>query len=256
MAHPMKAEGVRGHNAKLRRMTRHYGAANPSMHKEARVNYPKHDGPEEAVEYGADSAGATARADRPARRAAPGNEVATYHKGGRVAKAEKVRKRADGGLIPQKRSGKRGKGKTNISINIAPAPHPLGVSGPPMGLPPAVAPAIPPRPPVPMPPPGGAGLPPGGMPPGVGAGAMGPLGALALQQKAGGMMPRKRGGRVHSDEAQDEHLIKRMVKGSALKHRAKGGKVGLTAGRGSGEGRLEANRSMDHKLRPVRGVAG
>ena len=47
----------------------------------------------------------------------------------------------------------------------------------------------------------------------------------------------------HSDEKQDMSLIKRTVKEDALKPhgsmRAAGGKVGLTAGAYSGEGRLE-----------------
>jgi hypothetical protein len=248
--HPNKAEGIRGHNAKLRRMTRHYGEANPSMHKQARVNYPKGDGPEEAVGYGADSAAANARADRPARRAAPGNATATYRKGGRV------KNRAMGGPAVAK-PAKKGKGKTNISINITPPSAPTGVSGLPMGANPAVPPMPPPRPPVPM-----GGMPPG-MPPGAGmpppgmAGAPGPLGQLALQQKAASLLPRKRGGRVHADEAQDETLIKRMVKSKALR-RAKGGpvKVGLKGGAMSGEGRIERNDHMDHKLRPTRGVEG
>jgi hypothetical protein len=48
-----------------------------------------------------------------------------------------------------------------------------------------------------------------------------------------------------------------MVKPKALK-RAKGGpiKVGLKGGAMSGEGRIERNDHMDHKLRPTRGVEG
>ena len=103
-----------------------------------------------------------------------------------------------------------------------------------------------------MPP--GAGGPPPGMPPGM---PPGPLGQLALQQRAAGLLPRKRGGRIpHDDEAADKKLVSRMVKQSALKGRARGGKVLDGAGAQSGEGRLARNRHMDHKLKPTRGVEG
>lgn len=250
MAHPNKAEGIKGHNAKLRRLTTHYGAANPRMFHPGRVNYPKSDGPEDAVGFGADSAAANARSDRPARRASA-NDVATYRRGG------KVKKRADGGPVssgPAKKG--KGKGKTNITINVAPPPAspPTGVSGLPMGANPAMPP---PRPP--MPPPGAGappGMPPGGGPPGMPPGGAGPLGQLALQQKAAGLLPRKRGGRVHPDAGEDKKLVKRMVKGSALKHRAQGGPILKGKGAESGEGRLARNRHMDHKLKPTTGVEG
>lgn len=190
MAHPNKAEGIKGHNAKLRRMTRGYGAAGgPSQYRVARENYPKGnaaaDHPEGDPGFGVDPAGATARSDRPARRAAPGNAVATYHKGG------KVRHRAAGGglSLPGSKPGKgKRKGATNISINLNHGPAPMGVSGPPIGTNPAM----------PLPPP----MPSGGIPGAAGAGAAppppgaGPLGQLALQQRAAGLLPRKRGGRV------------------------------------------------------------
>lgn len=238
--HPNKAEGIRGHNAKLRRLTRHYGAASPSYHV-ARENYPKADGAEESVGYGADSAAATARADRPAPRVAAGNAVATYRHGG------KVRHRAAGGALKSPRKG--GKGKTNISITILPGSPPSPI----LGANPALPPPMPPRPPVPaagagpMPPPGG----------GV-SGATGPLGQMALQQRAAGLIPRRRGGRVHADAMADKKLIRHMVKPDALRQRAAGGpvRIGLTAGAQSGEGRLQRNRHMDRKLRPTTGVVG
>jgi hypothetical protein len=336
--HPNKAEGIRGHNQKLKRMTRDYGDASSSMKKEARVNFPKYDGSEGDPGYGVDEAGATARSDRPARRAAPGNAVATLKRGGRVGHLAKVAKRrqmggamAGGGSNPSEArvnqlmnqsqsafnkaqqqnkpqqsggapsgsgvlgslvgsgpagmdpSAKRGgrirkramggpigasggkkskKGHTNVSINInpassntpltPPAPMPMAAGAPPMPMPP--------RPPMPPPGPlmgaGAPGLPPGavGAPPGM---PPGPLGQLALQQRAAGLLPRKRGGRIpHDDEAADKKLVNSMVKQSALKGRARGGKILKGAGAESGEGRLARNRHMDHKLKPTVGVEG
>ena len=101
---------------------------------------------------------------------------------------------------------------------------------PPMGaMPPPMVPPAPPRPPMagPM---GGA--------PGAGAGPM--LAGAPGGIPPGIMPPRKRGGKVsHPDEAEDRAMIKNMIKPSALK-RAHGGKVHhMTAGAGSGDGRLE-----------------
>ena len=53
---------------------------------------------------------------------------------------------------------------------------------------------------------------------------------------------RKRGGKTHSDAKEDKAMIKSMVKGEALKHRAAGGRIKqphMTAGAATGEGRLE-----------------
>lgn len=227
MVHPMKKEGVAGHNDKLRRMTRHYGDANPSMKKNAPVDRAKTEGPEDAVEYGADYAASSARSDRPGRRSTAANPVATYKKGGAV-------KRASGGRVH--------KGKTNININVIPqgSMGQSGVSAQPPVIPLGGNPAVPP----PMPP-----APPqaGGIPPQLAAALAGAGGA-----KPPGMMPmRKRGGRVHSDEAEDEALVHKMVKSSALK-RAKGGKIHLTAGSDSGPGRLEKTAARARNARHER----
>lgn len=95
MAHPMKKEGVDGHNEKLRKLTRDYGDADPSMRKSAPVNRFKEEGPEDDVGFGVEYDKVKARSDRPARKSIAANPLATYKKGGRVK--QKVRKRADGG---------------------------------------------------------------------------------------------------------------------------------------------------------------
>lgn len=235
MAHPMRKdlEGVVGHNAKLRRMTRHYGDADPAMKRNAPVDRMMTEGPEEAPEYGADAAAPNARADRPARRTTAANPMSTYAKGGAV------KGRAMGGRMK--------KGKTNININVMPGPG--GAQGqnglPPPVLTPGGNPAIPPAsapPPMPL----MAGGAPGMMPPGGVPGApMMPPGAMP----PGMMPPRKRGGRIeHKDEAADKKLVKAMVKGSSLKRatggavqnlQLKGNKVHMDDGAVSGPGRLE-----------------
>ena len=267
MAHPMKKEleGVTGHNAKLKRMTRHYGDADPAMKKNAPVDMDKTEGPEEVPEFGADSAAPNARADRPARRTTAANPLSTYARGG------SVKARARGG---------RAKGKTNININISPSGPggPQGQNGmPPPVLPvdgnPAVPPppaGAPPQPPMPlmgaggpgMMPPGAGSLPPGMMPPGaMPPGTMPPRksGGRVKHRDSGGDVEtvatdntsdypkgmqdwhdavvasskradsepagRRRGGRSHPDAAEDKSLVRKMVKPDALKHRAKGGSV-------------------------------
>ena len=163
----------------------------------------------------------------------------------------KVDNRAHGGRVGHKPK----KGGNHVHIMIAPQgggamappvsamPMPPPMPKPPMGAPPMGGP--PPGPPGMPPggPPPGAGMPPGAMPPGLHPPMAGPPGAMP----PGIIPPRKHGGSVmskkHSDEAADLSLIRKMVKHDALKShgsmRAAGGKVGLTAGAATGEGRLE-----------------
>lgn len=239
MAHPMKKEGVTGHNEKLRRYTEHYGAADPAMNKAAPVTRLKQEGPEDSVGFGADYDAASARADRPARRSAAANPVATYKRGGRAHEREKAEARAMGGSVISRARG--GRAKTNVNVVIMPPngnqPGTMDTSPVMPGA--AVPPMAPPKaPPGPM----AAGLPPGAMPPG----AVPP----------GLIPPRKRGGKVeHSDVKEDRALVKSMVKDEALKHRARGGKVNkihMTAGAESGPGRLEKTAARARNARGER----
>lgn len=174
-----------------------------------------------------------------------------------------VDNRARGG-----RTGGKKKGGTHVNIMIAPQHGQPGAAGPmPVSAMPTPAP-MPggPKPPMPgMPPPGG-GLPPGGGPPVLPPGAAPPgMVPPGLAPRPPMIPPRKRGGRVvkkhhHDDAAADAAQIKHMVKQSALKPHgsmraagggimpkmgfAAGGRVGLTAGAYSGEGRLEKTRSI------------
>lgn len=202
MAHPMKKEGVDGHNEKLRRYTRHYGDADPSMTKYPPMDQLKRNGPEDDEGFGVDYDAARARSDKPARRSVAANPVATYKKGG------KVKARARGGRL----KGSKGKG-THVNVIVAPhggAPGAAGLGG--LGL------APPPAPPM-----GGPGLP-GGPPP------MPPAGAppRPLMGGAGGppMAPGAPGG----------------IPPGLIPPRAKGGRVQkspMTAGADSGPGRLQ-----------------
>src|ERR1035437_6013399 len=251
--HPNKKEGVEGHNAKLRRMTAHYGDADPAMKILAPVDRLKKEEGEDAVGYGSDSANVTAkRGDRKARRTTAANPLSTYRKGGRVH--AKGKHHASGGSISdieqanvdQKLSaqgrarGGRTKHKgTHVNVIVAPqgGAAPAGPPMPPMGANPAM---MPPKPPMALPGAAGPmGMPPGGpmpggpgmMPPGIGApGGLPP----------GMMPPRARGGKIeHADAKEDKAMIKKLVKPESLKGRARGGKIHMTAGSESGPGRLE-----------------
>ena len=203
--HPLKNSAIEGHAAKLRRMTAHYGAADPKANILGPTNRGKQEGPEEAEEFGADSYQPTARPDRKSRRTAAANPVATYAKGGAVKRARggKVKHRDAGGGLgsdieaanvqqqlanPSKRAAggrmkHKGKGATHVNVIVAPGGGAPGAPGampmmPPR--PPMMPPAMPPHPPMAGPgmPPGvpGGGMPPGamaphpGLPPGAGMG--------------------------------------------------------------------------------------
>lgn len=225
MAHPLKHDASSAHNAKLRRMTRHYGSASgPSNNRLAAVESLKDEGPEDNVGFGADYAAATARSDKPARRAVAANPIATYKKGGKIAPVE-IASRARGGRLKGK--GK-GKGSTHVNVIVAPQGQPPGGGMPANPQLAALAASAGPKPPMgpPMAPPPGAGAPP-----------MGPGGPPP-------MMPRKRGGRAnHPDEAQDKQLIHRVLRQEGLeRERAQGGMVDISSvksGADSGPGRLE-----------------
>jgi len=227
MAHPLKRDASDAHNSKLRRMTRHYGSASgPANNRLAPMENLKDEGPEDHVGFGADYAAATARSDKPARRAVVANPVATYKKGGKIKPVE-IATRARGGRLKGK-----GKGSTHVNVIVAPQgaqQPPAGPANPQLA---ALAAAAGPKPPMPPGPPPGA--------PPMGAGAP-------------PMMPRKRGGRAnHPDEAQDKQLINRVLKQEGLeRERARGGMVDISSvksGAESGPGRLEkASLHRRHK---------
>jgi hypothetical protein len=251
MAHPHLKESRDGHNAKMRAMTKDYGSAlGPANNILAPTNRMKAEGPEDHVGFGASDGAAKARSDRPARKSAAANPLATYKKGGHVRKRDSggdvsaietankdqaATARASGG-----RTKHKGKGSTHVSVMVAPQG---GGSTPPPVIPvgagPPGMPMPPPRPPM-APPPGGppmAGGPIGAAPP-PGAGAMPPPGLPP--RKYGGA--RAEGGRVETlkDEglAKSDKPIKEPLEGET--GRNKGGKVsGYDAGALSGEGRLQ-----------------
>lgn len=156
-------------------------------------------------------------------------------------------------------SGGRAKGKSNISIVIAPQPAAQG-GMPPIGM------GMPPRPPMPMPMPPApptAGAP-GGMPPGAMGGAMpmpvpvsmpmGGAGGAPAPQGAGvpglpGMapLPRKSGGRIKSykdmtagaGSGEGRLQKEEMAEYKRVGRKAGGSVPNMTAGAGSGPGRIE-----------------
>ena len=228
MAHPMRKEASDSSTAKFKRMTAHYGAADPKMYKDAPRE--KSNGPQDAVGYGEGSA-PKARSDRKARAA---NPIATYRKGGKVKHRDSggdvsaiETANRDQAMASRARGGRMKSKGTHVNVIVAPQSGNSPMTPPAGLLPPGGNPALPPAAPPPMAGAGGPGPTPPMMPP---PGAVPP----------GMMPPRKRGGKVsHPDEAEDRAMIKGMVKSSALKHRASGGKIHMTAGAESGPGRLE-----------------
>lgn len=232
MAHPHKSGGVDAHNAKLRRMTRNYGSASgPDNNRLAAVENLKGNGPEAHVGFGADYDAVSSRSDKPARKSVATNPVATYARGGCV-KPVAVATRARGGGLKHK-----GKGSTHVNVIVAPqGGTPAGAAGPMDPRLAQMAAAAAPKPPMPP-----AGGPPGAPPMGGAPGGAPP-------------MMRKRGGKVHSDEAQDRVLIHKVLKSEGLERRAKGGKVEggpighvpdtsyMRAGADSGVGRLQKSK--------------
>ncbi len=232
MAHPMRSAVKDSINAKMKAMTDGYGSASgPANNKLAPTNREKGEGPDAAAGFGMEGNGMPkARGDKAGRGRTIANPVATYKTGGAVA-------RARGGRA------KKGGGKTNVNVIIAPqggapgagAPPPMPLPPPPMAAKPPMSPPPMMKPPMGAPPgAGAAGLPmapgaPGGMPPGI-------------------VPPRAKGGRVHDDEAQDKALIEKTLKDEGLvRERAAGGRMPhMTAGAVTGVGRLEKIGKKPH----------
>lgn len=261
MAHPHKMDSTDSHNAKMRKYTEHYGSASgPKDNLLAESNIHKQEGPERSIGFGADASAAKPRGDRPARRTAAANPLATYKRGGAVKhradggptgsapvssiEAANMDQAAVGRAMGGRTKHKGGKG-THVNVIVAPQgggagaapmmpPHPV-IAPPGAGMPPPMPPKPPMMPPGGPPgmPPGAAGLPmaagaPGGLPPGI-------------------MPPRAFGGRVES--LKDEGLVRsnkaeKMPLEGETEGRARGGRLvnqkhEMTAGAVTGVGRLE-----------------
>jgi hypothetical protein len=266
MAHPHGKEAKDGHNAKLKKMTSDYGlASGPANNINAPPERFKGEGPEDSIGFGANSEGPPpGRSDRASRKQLVANPVATLKHGGRP-KHRARGGRADGGpagavlsqdrgLAPiaskRARGGRKGHGKTQVNVLVAPQ-HGAGAPGgapvvpvPPVagGMPPAAVPARPPGPPmgagpmvppVPVPGPMAPGAP-GGIPPGV-----------LPPRKAGGSVGRKAGGSVEGGMGGDEMMAYSrkeqglkapVVAGSEGRHMPRGGRQDAISGSGDGNG--------------------
>lgn len=265
MAHPHKTDADKAKGSKFHRMTRDYGMAGGKdkymVTPEERLK-DETDTPEDSVGFGADSAAASARSDRPARRSVPANPLATYAKGGAVKGdksgldnqsklkiAARPHKAAKTGPVKGDKSGltnedklpvpgrARGgrlhgkKGATHVNVIVAPqGGSPAGAGGPPPQLAGLLPGAHPPMggPPMGGPPPGPPMPPPGG-PPGM------PPGGPPMPMRA-------KGGKVmgdHPDAAQDKEMIKKTLREEGLVRKARGGGIHMEAGAATGIGRLE-----------------
>lgn len=276
MSHPNKSSAASAHTAKLRKMTKDYGmAGGVSQYETSPQSRLKAEGPEDAVGFGADSSKVSARSDKPARRSAAANPLATYAKGGKVKHraegggidspfssrkkrreaAEEVPieipqpqgggpkgngfddsdKRSTGGVIARARGG-RAKGATHVNVIIAPQGQPQG-AGLGDAMNPQLAALAAGKPPMAPPaPPPMAGPPPGAAPP-----MMPPQGGPPMPMRA-------KGGRVKGEMETPDHngldedkrdLIADTLREEGLIRRARGGGITMTAGAANGVGRLE-----------------
>jgi hypothetical protein len=152
--------------------------------------------------------------------------------------------RKSGGRAARKEGGrvKKAKGKTNINITINAGPKPMPGA---MGLGEALAGGLPAGAPVPKMPPMAPAMPPMAPPMASGPAPMG--GAPMPPMGAGGPpmpLPRKAGGRVHMTAGAGSgegrlQKIEQYGEKPPRNARKTGGRANMTAGAGSGEGRLQ-----------------
>jgi hypothetical protein len=259
MAHPNRKEGQDSHNAKLKRMTEDYGLASGAANNKLAPSESMKggEGPEDAIGFGANPDKPRGRADRAGRKQLVANPVATLKTGGSVSK--------------RARGGRKGHGRTQVNVVVAPQGAGVHGGAPPVvpvppvagGMPPAVMAPRPPGPPMgagpmgppPMAGPGGPPIPmapgaPGGVPPG-----------LLPPRRYGGAIHRKDGGSIGGSGAGDTMMKhSRKEQGLAPPSQGEAGskypkiKHHMTAGSVSGEGRLEKigrKPKVDHRTQVV-----